>query len=75
MSSKKTKVRARSIRLKVYDLFEQAVESGVAYGYNRAHKHTERPSEETIKNEIIRSVMSSLDELIVWDDRFGDDDE
>lgn len=48
------------MRVREFQVMEQAVEDGVARGWSRAHKHTEAPDEDAIKNEIIRSVMSEI---------------
>jgi hypothetical protein len=37
-----------------------ALEEGVRYGYNRAHKHVENPSEDAIIDNIVEQVMNSL---------------
>lgn len=78
-TQKKTKtkkiVTAAAVRFKTYNLYERAVEEGVSYGLNRAHKHTDAPTREQLETEIIRAVMGSLDEILVWDDLNGDVDE
>jgi DNA-binding MurR/RpiR family transcriptional regulator len=45
---------------KFRNVLEMALEQGVQYGYNRAHKHLENPSESVIVDNIVESVMNSL---------------
>lgn len=46
----------------VYKILNECVERGIQGGWNRAHKHTDKPSEELIKQEIERYVMMQMDE-------------
>lgn len=55
------------LRLQTYHLIDEAVEHGVTLGYNRAHKHTNAPTRETMEEVISRSVMELLAELIDWE--------
>ena len=50
------------MRPKMYRLIEQCVEDGVHMGWNRAHKHTDEPSEEHATDHIIRQVMFQINE-------------
>ncbi len=50
------------MRLKTYQLIERIVEEGTEAGYNRAHKHTDTPIEETIKHCIEQYIMQGFDE-------------
>ena len=43
-------------------VLETAVEQGVSYGYRRAHKHIENPTEGAIIDSVVEQVMNSLDE-------------
>ena len=43
-------------------VLEMAVEQGVSYGYRRAHKHIENPTEGAIIDSVVEQVMNSLDE-------------
>jgi hypothetical protein len=56
------------VSVKVYEVIRRAVEEGVAYGYQRAFKHTDTPSEETIKEQIEHAVMNAVSEVIDYDD-------
>ena len=47
---------------KLHKVLETAVEQGVSYGYNRAFKHVENPTEGAIIDSIVEQVMNSLDD-------------
>jgi hypothetical protein len=49
-------------------VLEMALEDGVRYGYNRAHKHVENPSEGAIIDSIVEQVMNSLYEWFEFND-------
>jgi len=53
---------------KEYNVMEMAVSAGVEYGYNRAHKHTDSPSEDQIKEAIIKAVMDEICEWFVFEE-------
>ena len=53
---------------KEYNVMQMAVSTGVEYGYNRAHKHTDIPSEEQIKEFIIKAVMDDICEWFVFEE-------
>jgi hypothetical protein len=53
---------------KLHKILETAVEQGVSYGFSRAHKHVENPSEGAIIDSIVEQVMNSLDEWFDFDD-------
>jgi hypothetical protein len=51
-----------------YMLMVQCVEEGVKYGWNRAYKHTDMPSEEQIHKEIIDAVTLAISEWFMFGD-------
>ncbi len=53
---------------KFRSVLEMALEEGVRYGYKRAHKHVEIPSESAIIDSIVKQVMNSLYEWFEFDD-------
>ena len=55
------------MKFKAYHLIERAIEEGVNYGYNRAHKHTDTPTEAALKGEIINAITNELCEIIDFD--------
>lgn len=61
------KLRPRSdLKVNTYVVMGRAIEEGINYGWNRAHKHTDRPSPEQIKQEIENAIMNSLSEVLIW---------
>lgn len=52
------------MKLKTYHIIHRAVEEGISYGMQRSHKHTDMPSKDHIEQEILRSVMDYLSEII-----------
>jgi hypothetical protein len=49
-------------------ILERAIGEGVRYGYSRAHKHVENPSEGSIIMNIEEQVMSSIYEYFDFED-------
>ena len=52
------------MKFKAYNLLERAIDEGINYGYQRAHKHTDNPTEALIKGEIYNAVMNSICEIV-----------
>ena len=57
----KRKIRPR---FRAYDLILRAVEEGLEYGWLRAHKYVDDPTQETILEEMEQAVMNTLDAVI-----------
>ena len=55
------------MKVKERVIFEDCVESGICYGWNRAHKHTDTPCEITIKNAIYDGIILMIDECFTFD--------
>lgn len=60
------------MKAKEYNVLEMAVSAGVGYGYNRAHKHNDSPSEIEIKEHIIKAVMNEMCEWFVFEEIYSD---
>jgi hypothetical protein len=45
-----------------------AVEEGAAYGWRRAHKHTDAPGEDAIVDQIVQGVLNEVCEYFDVDD-------
>jgi hypothetical protein len=56
-----------SVRINAYVVIQRAVEEGIAYGYMRAHKHTDSPSEDIIKTDIENAVMNEICDVLIFD--------
>ena len=50
------------MRPKFHIVLETAIKQGVSYGYSRAHKHVENPTEAAIIDSIVKQVINSLDD-------------
>jgi hypothetical protein len=56
------------MRVRAYEVLRRTVEEGVAYGWRRAHKHTDTPDEETIKDEITNAALNAVTEYFRFED-------
>ena len=56
------------MRVRAYEVLHRAVEEGVAYGWRRAHKHTDTPDEETIKDQLQQAALNEICELFDFDE-------
>ena len=56
------------MKLKAYNIIHRAVEEGISYGMQRSQKHTDTPSKDHIEQEILRSVMDYINEIIDFED-------
>jgi hypothetical protein len=53
---------------KLYALAGEAVEAGLKYGWGRAHKYTDTPTEEQILSALCDAVLVELCERFRFDD-------
>jgi hypothetical protein len=60
LRSLRKNVRNGGLMVKAYTVLERAVEDGVRYGYFRAFKHTEKPGQERIIEEVSQAVMNEI---------------
>jgi hypothetical protein len=56
------------MRVRAYEVLSRAVEEGVAYGWRRAHKHTDSPGEDAVQQEVVQAVLNELCEYFGFDD-------
>ena len=63
------KIRGQTVRARAYPLMERAVEQGVMWGWQRAHKHVRRPTEEQLKDAMCEEIMREIAEAF----DFGED--
>ena len=62
-----TKRTRTALRLNAYTLVSEAVERGVQLGWRRAFKHTDDPTEDAFIENVQRSVMELIDEVVNWE--------
>lgn len=64
-----------SMKPKTYPILVQAVEEGVAYGFHRAYKHADEPTEDQITDAIISAVINEICEWFEFNDleKYTDD--
>ncbi len=41
-------------------VLEMALEDGARFGYNRAHKHVEKPHPDAVVDHVVEGIMNSL---------------
>jgi hypothetical protein len=63
----KVRVETR-VRLKAYSILEDAMSMAVDYGWNRAHKHTDTPTEDGLKGEMLKAVMNGLCDILNFEE-------
>lgn len=63
---KKTKI-APTVRLRAYSIIARAVEEGLKYGYQRAHKYNDRPAEGLLLEYLESAVLNELCEVLDFD--------
>jgi hypothetical protein len=51
------------MRVNAYNVLYRAVEEGVAIGWIHAHKHTSRPTSQTIEDTIVNEVLNAISEV------------
>lgn len=56
-----------TVRLHAWAILSRAVEEGLAYGWTRAHKHTETPEREDVLDQQAQAIMHALSEVIDFD--------
>ena len=60
------------MKVREYIVMAECIERGVEYGYARAYKHDDNPSEEVIKEAIAQAVQNEICEYFIFDE-LGDE--
>lgn len=58
------------MKVSTYRVLTDAVERGVTIGWNRAHKHQDKPDRNTIEEYIAQEVLNSICEYFSFYDDF-----
>jgi hypothetical protein len=53
---------------KTYKILTDCIENGVEYGWSRAHKHTDQPNPNTVKECIEDAIMLEISENFSFED-------
>ena len=56
------------LKVRAYDVLRRAIEEGVEYGWRRAHKHTDAPDADTIKDQVTTGILNEVCEYFDFDD-------
>ena len=48
-------------------LLESCIETGIQFGLNRAHKHTDEPSEHVVAEQIENAIWYEIDQYFVFE--------
>lgn len=49
-------------------ILEAAIESGIHFGYTRAHKHTDTPNRAQLEGEIEREIWNAIYEVFKFEE-------
>jgi len=55
------------MKVKTRAVLEECIEIGTRLGYNRAHKHTDEPSNELVFSSIENAIWSEIDQRFEFD--------
>lgn len=50
-----------------YKLIEDCVATGTSLGYQRAHKHDDKPERAVLQEKIIEAIMQQISENFIFD--------
>lgn len=50
-----------------YKIIEDCIATGTSLGYERAHKHDDKPHSQVIEEKIITAIMEQINENFVFD--------
>lgn len=57
-----------SVRVNAFLVIAEAVDRGINWGWQHAHKHVEDPGETAIKESLYNDIMNELCEVLRFDD-------
>jgi hypothetical protein len=50
-----------------YKIIQDCVETGTSLGYQRAHKHDDKPERVVLEEKIIEAIMQQISENFIFD--------
>lgn len=63
---------AGTVQVRVYDVMNRCVEEGISLGWLCAHRHTNKPSDEVILEQMQVAVMNAICEFFDFTDSEGE---
>lgn len=57
---RRRRIECTGPRVRSYEVFTRALETGIATGLRRAHKHTDAPTEEVVAEAVYNAVLSEV---------------
>jgi len=70
---KKAKITVSGgMRVRTYEVLRRCIEEGAEYGWMRAHKHTDAPDADAIKDQMVTAVLNAVSEYFHFDDDVQD---
>ena len=57
---------------KIYPILEECIESGIRFGFRRAFKHDDDPSEEQVVEHMLREIMNAICEKFDFEELKND---
>lgn len=67
MKKKVTVETSLRVRVNAYEVIQRAVGEGASRGWCRAHKHSDKPSSESVVDEITEAIMLALGDVLEFD--------
>jgi len=56
------------MRVRAYEVLHRAIEEGLEYGWRHAHKHTDKPDEASLKEEVLQGIVNEVCEVFDFDE-------
>ena len=56
------------LKVNVYAVLQECIETGIEAGYNKAHKHNDNPSASHIKEQIEHYIMLQISEKFKFEE-------
>lgn len=63
------RVDPAAIRVRAYEVLIRAIEDGIDYGWQRAHKHSDAPDVYAIKSALFDAIANEVSEWFDFGDR------